>query len=111
MQRYLRAIDEDIFLSRVAMHVYKRQDVFGLSTYLLATYILWCVSFRPISQKVANFLNSSNRWMQAAVRSMILAVQVVTTHGSSVVSGYDSIRIDHRNDFEHNSLSQLNCRV
>ena len=86
------------------MHVNKCQDVFVLSErHVLFVVVL----FGAVGKLVNNLLDGAHSGVNAEVRLVVPAVEVVARHGCPVVPNYDTIRVNHWDDFEHHALAEL----
>ena len=86
------------------MHVNECQDVFVLSErHVLFVVVL----FGAVGKLVNNLLDSAHSRVNAEVRLVVATVEVVARHRCPVVPNYDTIRVDHRDDFEDHALAEL----
>ena len=86
------------------MHVNKCQNVFVLrERHVLFVVVL----FGAVGKLVNNLLDGAHSGVNAEVRLVVPAVEVVARHRCPVVPNYDTIRVDHRDDFEYHSLAEL----
>lgn len=101
MQRIVGPVYEDIFLSRVAMHVEKGKDPAVWVCTLLLTF--------GIGDLGDQLFYSANCWVELLIRVMVLTIKIVSCHIRSIIAYYDPIRVSHRNDFKDTSFPELSC--
>ena len=90
------------------MHVDECQYIFVLSErhVFFVIILVW-----TIGKLVYNLFDGAHSRVDSEVRLVVPAIEIVTRHRRPVVSYYYSIGVDHRNDFEDNTLTELPSRV
>ena len=89
------------------MHVYKGQNFFVHCWWELLVLLLLGFFVGPIYQIRGKLLNSTDGGMNPKIWLHVPTIQVIARHACPIVSNYDTIRIDHWNNLEHDALPQL----
>ena len=102
----LGTVDEDVLLSRVAVHVNESEDVFiqGCRLALLGLLRLFVGAEKQVAREL---LDGGDGWVDAEVRLDVPAIHIVAAHARTVVANNDTVCVDHRDDLEDHSLPKL----
>lgn len=105
VQWLLWAINENIFLARVSMHIDEGHDILVNCFWLTSIFLRFFV--RSVDQVARYLLDGTNSGVNPEVRLNVASVEVVTRHARSVITDDDAINVDHWDNLEDDALAQL----
>lgn len=105
VERLLRAINEDVLLSRVSVHIDKGHDVLVDSLWFINRFFSFFVG--TVNQVTCQLLDGANSRMDAKIWLHIASVKVISRHACPVIANDDAIDVDHGDAFEDDAFSEL----
>jgi len=98
MNWFRRAVYKDILFPRVAVHIDERNYiVYGCDR----TEVFSGVSEKQV---FAHVLQRPHSWVESEIGLIVPSVEIAASHWGAIIANQDTVRVDHRHDFENYSF-------